>query len=93
METYEAVYHTVQKPYYIYNRRICTDSVAGVERMLQEEHGLGNIIVHYIELEKPQSYSEKTCGYCGHTRLEAIREGRRVHPANLECNMHLRRRI
>lgn len=55
-----------------YNRRIYSLDKASVEGYLQERYGAGNVVLHYIELEKD---------------MKCPMGGRRVHPASLDSSL------
>lgn len=78
---FEVAYHLIDNPSRVRVIRLLTsDDPAAVDDYLRREHGPGKVVLHYAEREQERVGRERTCGYCGCTRIEYETEPRPLHP-------------
>ena len=82
---YEVAYHLTDNPNKIRVIRLLTgEDPASVDKYLYHKYGAGKVVLHYAEREKERVGRERTCGYCGCTRIEYENEPRPLHPATFD---------
>ena len=82
---YEVAYHLTDNPNKIRVIRLLTgEDPASVDKYLRRKYGAGKVVLRYAEREKERVGRERTCGYCGCTRIEYENEPRPLHPATFD---------
>ena len=82
---YEVAYHLIDNPNKSYNIRLLTgEDPACVDEYLIRKYGHGKVVLHYAEREQKPVGRERTCGYCGCTRIVHDGGPRPLHPAVLD---------
>ncbi len=85
---YEVAYHLIDNPNKSYNIRLLTgDDPAYVDKYLISKYGHGKVVLHYAEREQKPVGHERTCGYCGCTRIVYDGGPRPLHPAVLDKSL------
>lgn len=85
---YEVAYHLTDNPNKTHVIRLLTsEDPASVDEYLRRKHGPGKVVLHYAEREKGRVGCERTCGYCGCTRIEYESGPRPLHPAALDKSL------
>ena len=82
---YEVAYHLTDNPSTTHVIRLLTsEDPATVNEYLRRKYGAGKVVLRYAEREKKRVGRERTCGYCGCTRVEYENEPRPLHPATFD---------
>ena len=85
---YEVAYHLTDIPNKTHVIRLLTsDDPASVDEYLIRQHGHGKVVLHYAEREPEPVGRERTCGYCGCTRIEYESGPRPLHPATFDKSL------
>lgn len=85
---YEVAYHLTDHPNKTHVIRLLTgEDPASVDDYLLRKYGPGKVVLHYAEREKKPIGRERTCGFCGCTRIEYTSEPRPLHPATLDKSL------
>ena len=85
---YEVAYHLTDNPNKTHVIRLLTgEDPATVDKYLRRKYGPGKVVLHYAEREKERVGRERTCGYCGCTRIEYENEPRPLHPATFDKSL------
>lgn len=83
---YEVAYHLTDNPNKTHVIRLLMltgEDPASVDDYLRRKYGPGKVVLHYVEREREREQvdRERTCGYCGCTRIEYESGPRPLHPA------------